>query len=65
MSEIQYQSILTVSDVAIGYKNKNTLLPIAENISLEIYKGEMVCLHGPKGCGKSTLIRTLAGMQLT
>ena len=63
MSEIQYQSILSVANVSIGYKNKNELLSIAENISLEIYKGEMVCLLGPNGGGKSTLIRTLAGMQ--
>lgn len=63
MSEIQYQSILSVANLSIGYKNKNELLPIAENISLEIYKGEMVCLLGPNGGGKSTLIRTLAGMQ--
>jgi len=32
-----------------------------DNISLSIYKGEMFALVGASGCGKTTLLRMLAG----
>lgn len=31
-----------------------------ENVSLDIAAGEHVCILGPNGCGKSTLIKTIA-----
>lgn len=34
-----------------------------ENVSLDVYKGEIFCLLGGSGCGKSTLLRMLSGFE--
>jgi NitT/TauT family transport system ATP-binding protein len=34
-----------------------------ERATLEIAKGEFVCLIGPSGCGKSTLLNLIAGLE--
>lgn len=55
--------LLRCERLAIGYKtggNQNTLL---ENLNLIVRQGELVCFMGNNGIGKSTLIRTLAGLQ--
>jgi len=34
-----------------------------ENVSMEVYPGELVCILGPSGCGKTTLLRVIAGLE--
>jgi iron complex transport system ATP-binding protein len=55
------QSILLhTHQLSVGYPPATILF---ENLSLELKAGELVCFMGPNGVGKSTLIRTLAGLQ--
>ncbi|RKY16577.1 MAG: nitrate ABC transporter ATP-binding protein, partial [Planctomycetota bacterium] len=34
-----------------------------ENLDLQVRRGEFLCLLGPTGCGKTTLLRLLAGLE--
>lgn len=52
---------LTASSLSIGYLQPPSML--SQNLKLDLYGGELVCLLGPNGVGKSTLMRTLCGLQ--
>ena len=39
------------------------LLPVVEDLSLDIADGEFLVLLGPSGCGKTTSLRMLAGLE--
>ena len=52
-----------VNNLTIGYQDSNTTKIVAESINLSLQSGELVCLMGPNGIGKSTLLRSLTGMQ--
>lgn len=55
--------ILTTSNLCIGYSSKKEIKSIASNINLELKKGQLIALIGANGIGKSTLLRTLIGIQ--
>ncbi|MEO5756944.1 MAG: ABC transporter ATP-binding protein [Mesorhizobium sp.] len=46
----------------LGFAYPGRPKPIFENISLDISAGEVLCVLGPNGVGKSTLLRCLAGL---
>ncbi|MEG1026614.1 MAG: ABC transporter ATP-binding protein, partial [Flavobacterium sp.] len=56
-------SILKTSNLNIGYKTKKATVTIAENLNLNLTSGKLVSLIGANGIGKSTLLRTITGIQ--
>ncbi len=55
--------ILEAHNLTVGYATKGSNSVIADAINFSILKGELVGLVGANGIGKSTLLRTITGMQ--
>ena len=55
--------ILQTSNLSIGYTSKKVKNVIASNINLSLEKGKLIALIGANGIGKSTLLRTITGIQ--
>ena len=54
------QGTIDIKDLSIGYAGKKKTTVIASNINAAICSGELTCLLGANGVGKSTLLRTLS-----
>ena len=55
---------LETRNLTIGYRRRvNRDVVLAQGLEVGLRKGELVGLLGPNGVGKSTLLRTLSGMQ--
>lgn len=52
-----------IENLSIGYSGKNEVKVVAEGICAGINRGELTCLLGANGVGKSTLLRTLSAFQ--
>jgi NitT/TauT family transport system ATP-binding protein len=53
---------LTVRDVGKSYGPSGTHVLALEGISLEVARGEFLCLVGASGCGKTTLLNLICGL---
>lgn len=61
---IKGKPALQTHDLSIGYRTRRKAdVLIAKHLNLTLNQGKLVGLLGPNGVGKSTLLRTLAGMQ--
>ena len=54
---------IQIQQLSIGYPSKRGVRVVAEGISGAIRSGELTCLLGANGVGKSTLLRTLSAFQ--
>lgn len=57
------EATILIRDLSIGYHSKNDTKLVASHITTTIYSGELTCLLGANGVGKSTLLRTLSAFQ--
>ncbi|HHZ01646.1 MAG TPA: ABC transporter ATP-binding protein [Tissierellia bacterium] len=50
--------MLILKNVSAGYNG----IDVINNISLKVAEGENLCVIGPNGCGKTTLIKAISGI---
>ena len=54
------QSFLEIQGVTFAASNKNKV----KNVTFDLeHEGEIICLLGPSGIGKTTMLRTIAGLE--
>lgn len=49
---------LTIHDICCSYNGK----PVLDGLSLQVESNEIMCLLGASGCGKTTLLKAVAGL---
>lgn len=52
---VKKEPVLSVQDIRCGYQNTEIL----HGISFDVFPNEKMCILGPNGCGKTTLLRAI------
>ncbi|MCF6140586.1 ABC transporter ATP-binding protein [Flavobacterium sp. K77] len=57
------KTLISATDISIGYTHKKTTITVASKVNVQLETGKLVALVGANGIGKSTLLKTLTGIQ--
>src|SRR5437899_3950751 len=57
------QSKLAIEDVSKSFKTGTGVVQALDRVSLQVGEGEFVCLVGASGCGKTTMLNIIAGLE--
>src|SRR3989475_3932427 len=56
-------SKLAIEDVSKSFKTGTGVVQALDRVSLQVGEGEFVCLVGASGCGKTTMLNIIAGLE--
>jgi ABC-type lipoprotein export system ATPase subunit len=57
------QPILAVERLTRRFKRRSGVIYALDGLSLELFAGQLAVAAGPRGCGKTTLLAILAGLE--
>lgn len=60
---MEKKAVITAHDLCIGYRTGKKENKVHKHLSFQLFSGELTCLLGANGTGKSTLLRTLSASQ--
>ncbi len=60
---MEKKAVITANDLCIGYRMGKREKRVHQHLSFQLYTGELTCLLGANGTGKSTMLRTLSASQ--
>lgn len=61
--DLQLQLQLQLQGLHIGYPGAGGFKTVVDDLSLQLARGQIGCLLGASGCGKTTVLRSIAGFE--
>lgn len=56
-------ALLSLHHITVAYDTSHAAVPAVRDLTLELEKGCIACLLGASGCGKTTVLRAIAGFE--
>lgn len=58
-SHRQTKPCIHARNLVLGYENDRQISKVAADVSFDLFSGELTCMMGPNGVGKSTLLKAI------
>ena len=54
--------LLSIKNLNKKFKNNKDITKVLENITFDVFEGEIISIIGPSGCGKSTILNIISNL---